>query len=882
LTNDFCDLSSLRNEADVEQSFVRRFLESLGYSDPEIRPKTSLKELLIGGMRGHPRANYRPDFGLQVGRKISWIVEAKAPGEELDDHEWQPRAYCVLLNGTSRGKVVRYHLLTNGGLTRLYDPDRNAPLLELKFSDFVKGNKKYGELVGMLRRDVLEQAQHARSQSDTIRIEKKSLADVNAAFAWCHQHIYKKDDISQSDAFTEFVKIIALKLMSDRNIRDKYPDILRDSAIELPASEVPFSVDWIKRHDKTTANPISDIQFRQFMSDLEVDIARGKRKRIFDQNDVIRLKPETIQGVVGKLEGIFLFGIDADLNGRLFETFLNATMRGKDLGQFFTPRSLVKLGVGLAQLKVVVPVEGGTRHTDTIVDACCGSGGFLIDALADMWTKAGRMNLSADEVTALKLEIANNHIVGVDVANAPKLARIARLNMYLHGDGGTRIYHLNALDKQQADERTDTPETAKEKVEIRKLLTAPCFDVALTNPPFAKAVDRSTEAGSALLDQYDIGRENGAPRASVRSALLFMERYADILKPGGRLVTVIDDGILSGDDYQWFRDQLRSWFLIRAVVSLPGDAFQRANARVKTSFVVAEKRDPTKVQSQPPVFMYPCRYVGLDDPKRQRPRAGDAELRRQADREIETVMKEYELFLTGEDSTYAVPASRVTDRLDVKNCLVSPGRRVAEWQSKGFEVLPLSSLVRPRKYETDEVITKDYPEPVRVMVVRYEGIAEAGEEIFPAEGSYAKLYPVRTGDIVISNIAASHGSIAVVPPELDGSVVSNEYTVLKPLDGRDSVAIQLVLRSPEVRSDILLSASGANRTRTRWKLIKDLRVPYPDDGLLKQMRKHNDEADAAKRKALSQRELARTTLERGLLLRSEEAETVLAAFKPPK
>src|SRR6185312_450819 len=135
-------------------------------------------------------------------------------------------------------------------------------------------------------------------------------------------------------------------------------------------------------------------------------------------------------------------------------------------------------------------------------------------ALADMWTKAGRMNLSADEVTALKLEIANNHIVGVDVANAPKLARIARLNMYLHGDGGTRIYHLNALDKQQADERTDTPETAKEKVEIRKLLTAPCFDVALTNPPFAKAVDRSTEAGSALLDQYDIGRENGAPRAS--------------------------------------------------------------------------------------------------------------------------------------------------------------------------------------------------------------------------------------------------------------------------------------------------------------------------------------------------------------------------------
>lgn len=880
MKNDFCDLTSLRNEADVEQSFVRRFLESLGYADDEIRPKSSLKELSIGGMRGHPRGNYRPDFGLQIGRKISWIVEVKAPGEDLDRHEWQPRAYCVLLNGTGRGKVVRYHLLTNGARTRLYDPDRNDPLLELRFSDFAATNAKFKKLTKLLRREALAKSQ-AQEPVDLVRIEKKPLAEVNAAFAWCHQHIYKKDNVSQSDAFTEFVKLIALKLMSDRNIRDRHPEILADNAIDLPASEVPFSIHWIEQHEKTSANPVSDVQFRQFMNDMEVAIATGRRKRIFDENDVIRLRPETIRGVVKRLEGIFLFGIDADLNGRLFETFLNATMRGKDLGQFFTPRSLVKLGVGLARIQVGVPNEGG-RHTDTIVDACCGSGGFLIDALANMWAKAGRMNLSEDEISALKLQIANNHIVGIDIANAPKLARIARLNMYLHGDGGTRIYHLNALDKEQPDERTDTPESAREKAELRELLSNPKFDVALTNPPFAKAVDRTTEGETRLLDQYEIGRENGAPRASVRSALLFLERYADILKPGGRLVTVIDDGILSGDDHKWFRDQLRTWFLIRAVISLPGDAFQRANARVKTSYVVAERREAGKTQAQPPVFMYPCRYVGLDDPKRQRPRAGDAELRKMAEQEIAEVMREYDAFLKGDASKYAVSADRVADRLDVKNCLVSPGRRVADWQAKGFEVVPLSDLVRPRLYSEDDVITKDHPEPVKVMVVRYEGIAEAGEEIFPADGSYAKLYPVKEDDVVISNIAASHGSIAVVPKELDGSVVSNEYTVLEPLEGRDAVAIQLVLRSPEVRSDILLSASGANRTRTRWQLIKDLMIPYPGEALLRAVRQHTDAAEEAKRKAREEKESARATLERSLLLRSEEADTVLAAFKPPK
>ena len=39
MRNLFCDHSDLRNEADVEQNFVRRLIETLGYSDKVIRPK---------------------------------------------------------------------------------------------------------------------------------------------------------------------------------------------------------------------------------------------------------------------------------------------------------------------------------------------------------------------------------------------------------------------------------------------------------------------------------------------------------------------------------------------------------------------------------------------------------------------------------------------------------------------------------------------------------------------------------------------------------------------------------------------------------------------------------------------------------------------------
>ena len=79
------------------------------------------------------------------------------------------------------------------------------------------------------------------------------------------------------------------------------------------------------------------MQYQQLISDIETEISTGKRKRIFSPADHIKLHPDTIKEVVRKLEDTFLFGIDVDLNGRLFETFLSSTMRGKDLGQFFTP-----------------------------------------------------------------------------------------------------------------------------------------------------------------------------------------------------------------------------------------------------------------------------------------------------------------------------------------------------------------------------------------------------------------------------------------------------------------------------------------------------------------------------------------------------------------
>ncbi len=892
MRNKFCELNDLTNEADVETFFVLPLLRDLGYENKNIKPKRSLEELSVSKLGSRRAEKYRPDFGIKVGSDLRMVVEAKGPGEDLDDHYLQPRDYCVTLNGAHSDKnPVRFYLLTNGHLTRIYRPDVNEPILELTFKQFAKGSAKYKKLCSLVDRDHIALDEEEEAETEYLELRKAPLKDINEAFAWCHQFIYKTDNISQGAAFMEFVKIIALKLLSDKRIREKHPELIGSPKFQVPLADVSFSKVLLLQQQRHTPNPLSTIWFADFIKTMELEIATKKKKRIFNQTDEIKLSPETIGGVVERLEPLFLFGIDADLNGRLFETFLSATMRGKDLGQYFTPRSVVKLGVGLARLRID-PTDFDS--TDRVYDGCCGTGGFLIDVLADMWAKVNANRaLSEGQKEALRQKIANEHIFGADIGRDPNLARIARLNMYLHGDGGSSIFNVDGLDKELPTLRTDSPEMAGEKDQLRKISSMPngFFDVVITNPPFAKTYSAVRKKGnteestaSRILKRYDLRTfEGGKEKLELRSNLMFMERYRDLIKSGGRLVTVLDDGILSAKDYVWFRNWLRSEFLINAVVSLPGDAFQRSMARVKTSILVLTRRTSEDDQ-QPDVFMYPCEAVGIDDPARARTLPIDAQNREHAKEEIQKVLKEYEKFLKGKGSdAYLVSADRVADRLDVKHCLMSTGENVAKWEAAGFEIKKLKDVLEPKVFGAGDVIDcATHEEEEIALLVRYDGSAEAGGTLLPADTKHNKLYRVSAGNIVISNIAASYGSIAVVPPELDGCVVSTEYTVLNPVEGFDATTIWAILRSPVVLSEVLLVATGANRTRVKWEAMQELYIPYPSKAKEKTfaaLLSRETEAEIAARK---RKQAGIEGMIDKLGLKTETATTILSAFKPPK
>ena len=83
-----CQLDELHNESDVEQKFIWPMLtealpRGFGFSSVEIRTKANLRQLVIG--KRESAKLYYPDYVILISGLPVAVVEAKPPGDKLDD-----------------------------------------------------------------------------------------------------------------------------------------------------------------------------------------------------------------------------------------------------------------------------------------------------------------------------------------------------------------------------------------------------------------------------------------------------------------------------------------------------------------------------------------------------------------------------------------------------------------------------------------------------------------------------------------------------------------------------------------------------------------------------------------------------------------------------
>jgi len=216
---------------------------------------------------------------------------------------------------------------------------------------------------------------------------------------------------------------------------------------------------------------------------------------------------------------------------------------------------------------------------------------------------------------------------GIDAGKSPPVARIARINMFLHRDGGSRIYFADSLDKDLLIEAGLDDELKRDREELRDTIISKKlkFDVVLTNPPFAMRYEKKKPHEKRILEQYELGYEDSTRkklRTSVKSAMMFLERYYDLLNSGGKLYTVMDESILNTTSNKPFRDYIKNKFIIKAVISLPRNAFVKAESTVKTSVLYLRKK-VSPDESQPRVFMAISENVGHSDTGKETPELND-------------------------------------------------------------------------------------------------------------------------------------------------------------------------------------------------------------------------------------------------------------------
>ncbi len=227
-----------------------------------------------------------------------------------------------------------------------------------------------------------------------------------------------------------------------------------------------------------------------------------------------------------------------DLLGAAYEYLIAefADSAGKKGGEFYTPRSVVRMMVRLLKPEL--------KHD--IYDPCCGSGGMLIAAkeYIDEHGEDGRKaNLFGQEFNGT-------------------VWSIAKMNMLLHG--------ISTADLQNEDTLADPRHI--ENGELRR------FDRVLTNPPFSinwgnteKNADGTPAWAPKFPERFRFGQ---VPLGAKKADLMFLQHMIAVTRDGGMIATVMPHGVLfRGGEEKTIRAGIIEEDLLEAVIGLAPNLF---------------------------------------------------------------------------------------------------------------------------------------------------------------------------------------------------------------------------------------------------------------------------------------------------------------------
>lgn len=374
------------------------------------------------------------------------------------------------------------------------------------------------------------------------------LRQLNELFKRCHNRI-RKIEKNEEHVFNDFSKLLFLKLIEEK--------------ADAGDLTLPYSYRFFELAEKS---PSEADQVKDAITRMLEDIRnRTPYGEVLRDNLYLR-NPRTFLHLVKELAAVSFADSSVDSKGAAFEYYVRATLKGKRLGQYFTPRPLVELMNALVgDEKILNGIRSG--ESIKVLDPACGTGGFLVHLMQDNIRRIDRLladgKISKRVRDSLVKKVQADTFFGGDANES--VAAAAKMNMVIAGDGHTNIVCEDSL----------TASSSIWNVE------EPGYDFILTNPPFG-----TSEADSLSSD--DLGQY---PVRTTKGQLLFLQKMVLSTIPGGQICTVIDEGMLNtataADVRKWLLQQCR----VRAVISLPEETFKPNKINVSSSVLYLERRE---------------------------------------------------------------------------------------------------------------------------------------------------------------------------------------------------------------------------------------------------------------------------------------------------
>ena len=420
--------------------------------------------------------------------------------------------------------------------------NKYPPVMERKIGDVrvPVERKATRKVIGSDRETIIEDAAQA-ADDDTedaeLTVEETTSKKLfNHLFEACN---ILRGPINQDEFKSYVIPILFFKRISDV-YDEEYADALAFSggdteyaeAADMHSFVIPEGCHWEDVHAVSQNVGKAIVKAMTGIEKANPDTLSGVFSSFDDATwtDKNKLTDERLKNLIEHMSLIKVGNknYSADIMGDSYEFLIKkfADMSKKNAGEFYTPRTIVKLMVDLLD-----PQPG-----ETVYDPACGTGGMLIEAIKHM---------KNDRLTWGRIYGQENNL---------STSAIARMNLYLHGAKDIQIKQGDTLRNPLF-------------LEKGKLKT---FDCVLANPPFGME-----KWGSVQFENDIYGRNIwGCPTDSSADFAWLQHMVKSMDPTTGRCAVVLPQGVLfhSGKEGD-MREKLVRSDKLDAVITLASGVF---------------------------------------------------------------------------------------------------------------------------------------------------------------------------------------------------------------------------------------------------------------------------------------------------------------------